>query len=368
MERMLVKPTDEYIFSKRGHRVRNRALLAAMTNKQSHEDGTLSDEEITWLTRRAKDGFGIVTTAASHVSELGKGWVGEMGVWSDNHLEGLTKLASSLKQHGSLNLVQIFHGGMKAPFEINNVIPVCPSKMMIEATGKLLARALETEEIYQLIEDFSDAAKRCEDAGFDGVEIHGAHSYLISQFLGLKTNRRKDEFGGSLENRFRFLKEIILSIRKKTSDNFLVAVRISPKIGTIGISIEESLEVTKMLCEMDIDMFHLSCWDAFEELEDGQNLTKLFKPLIPENIAYASTGAIWSTADANWLMDQGADLVGVARVGIAHPDWAQGLADSDYNPKRPPFTREELAAADLSPVFIDYMSMWKDFVKTNPRL
>ena len=125
-----------------------------MTNKQSHEDGTLSDEEINWLTRRAKDGFGIVTTAASHVSELGKGWTGEMGVWSDNHIEGLTKLSTSLKQYGSLNLVQIFHGGMKAPFEINNVIPVCPSKMMIEATGKLLARSLENEEIYQLIEDF----------------------------------------------------------------------------------------------------------------------------------------------------------------------------------------------------------------------
>ena len=81
-----------------------------MTNKQSHEDGTLSDEEINWLTRRAKDGFGIVTTAASHVSELGKGWIGEMGVWSDNHIEGLTKLSTSLKQYGSLNLVQIFHG------------------------------------------------------------------------------------------------------------------------------------------------------------------------------------------------------------------------------------------------------------------
>ena len=132
-------PTEKYVFQKRGLKSKNRSLLAAMTNKQSHKDGTLSDEEITWLTRRAKGGFGIVTTAASHVSELGKGWIGEMGVWSDNHIEGLTKLSTSLKQYGSLNLVQIFHGGMKAPFEINNVIPVCPSKMMIEATGKLLS-------------------------------------------------------------------------------------------------------------------------------------------------------------------------------------------------------------------------------------
>ena len=357
-----MNPSEEYVFPKRGFKSKNRSLLAAMTNKQSHEDGTLSNEEITWLTRRAKDGFGIVTTAASHVSQLGKGWVGEMGVWSDNHIEGLTKLASSLKEHGSLNLVQIFHGGMKAPFEINNVIPVCPSKMMNESTGKLLARDLKTDEIYQLIEDFSDAAKRCEEAGFDGVEVHGAHSYLISQFLGTKTNRRKDEFGGSLENRFRFLKEIILSIRKKTGEDFLVAVRISPKINTIGISIEESLEVTKMLCSMDIDMFHLSCWDSFEELEGGQNLTKLFKPYVPKNIAYASTGAIWSTADATWLMDQGADLVGVARVAIAHPDWAKGLENENYEPKPPPFTSRELEEADLSPTFIDYMRNWKGFV------
>lgn len=357
-----MKPSEEYVFPKRGYKSKNRSLLAAMTNKQSHEDGTLSDEEITWLTRRAKDGFGVITTAASHVSELGKGWKGEMGVWSDNHIEGLSRLATSLKKHGSLNLVQIFHGGMKSPFEINNVIPVCPSKMMNESTGKLLARGLESDEIYHLIDEFSDAAKRCEDAGFDGVEIHGAHSYLISQFLGLKTNRRTDEFGGSIENRFRFLKEIILSIRKKTSPKFIVGVRISPKINTIGINIEDSIEVTKMVCEMDIDMFHLSCWDAFEELEEGQNLTNLFKTYVPENIAYASTGAIWSTADANWLMDQGADFVGVARVAIAHPDWPHGLDNPDYEPKRPPFTREELVQADLSPVFVDYMSNWKGFV------
>ena len=100
----------------------------------------------------------------------------------------------------------------------------------------------------------------------------------------------------------------------------------------------------------------------FEELEGGQNLTKLFKPYVPKNIAYASTGAIWSTADATWLMDQGADLVGVARVAIAHPDWAKGLENENYEPKPPPFTSRELEEADLSPTFIDYMRNWKGFV------
>ena len=358
----MVEPSAEYTFQRTGHCSRNRAFLAAMTNKQSNEDGTLTQEEITWLTRRSRDGFGIITTAAAHVCEFGKGWRGEMGVWSDNHGPGLKKLAFDLKNDGSLNLVQIFHGGMKAPFELNNRIPICPSEMLDKSSGELIARKIELEEIYDLIEKFGDAAKRCEEAGFDGVEIHGAHSYLISQFLGLKTNRRSDEFGGSLENRFRFLKEIILNVRKKTSDKFLISVRISPKIGTIGISIEDSIEVSKMLCEMNIDMFHLSCWNAFEKLEDGKNLTALFRPFIPQSIAYVSTGAIWSTGDARWLMQQGADFVGVARVAIAHPDWAKGLQDSGYNPKRQPFTRDELLDADLSPVFVDYMSQWKGFV------
>ena len=357
-----VDPIDGYTFQRTGHCSRNRAFLAAMTNKQSNEDGTLTQEEITWLTRRSRDGFGIITTAAAHVCEFGKGWKGEMGVWSDNHCPGLKKLASGLKNYGSLNLVQIFHGGMKAPSELNSRIPVCPSEMMDKSTGELVARKLELEEIYELIEKFGDAAKRCEEAGFDGVEIHGAHSYLISQFLGLKTNRRSDEFGGSLENRFRFLKEIILNVRKKTSEKFLISVRISPKISSIDISIEDSIEVSKMLCEMNIDMFHLSCWNAFEKLEHGQNLTALFRPFIPQSIAYISTGAIWSTSDARWLMQQGVDFVGVARVAIAHPDWAKGLQDSGYNPKRQPFTRDELLEADLSPVFVDYMSQWKGFV------
>ena len=123
-------PTSEYKFRRGSLTSRNRGFLAAMTNKQSQEDGCLTNAEINWLTRRAKDGFGVITTAASHVSENGKGWRGEMGVWSDSHLEGLTKLASNLRYHGSLSLVQIFHGGMKAPQDLIGQIPICPSEVV----------------------------------------------------------------------------------------------------------------------------------------------------------------------------------------------------------------------------------------------
>ena len=109
----LMRVTDSLNLG-RGHVIKNRSLLAAMTNKQSNSDGTLSDEEINWLVRRAKGGFGITTTAAANVTEKGRGWSGEMGVWSDHHLPGLTKMAERLNETGTISLVQLFHGGMRA--------------------------------------------------------------------------------------------------------------------------------------------------------------------------------------------------------------------------------------------------------------
>jgi len=354
-------PGNAFRFERTGHEVRNRGLLAAMTNKQSFEDGRLSGEEMTWLVRRAIDGFGIITTAAAHVAETGKGWHGEMGVWSDNHLEGLTTLATKLREHGSLSLVQLFHGGMKAPHDLNGVLPCCPSDMTDE-DGKLVARALDEHEIQKLIEQFTTAALRCQQAGFDGIELHGAHGYLISQFLGTVTNRRTDSWGGDVAARMKFLNAIIDSIRRATHEKFLIGVRFSPVIRSIGITIEDSIEVVQRLAKMDIDMLHISCWDVFEQQPNGSNLTAIFRPHIPPHIAYVSTGAVWTSKDAKWLMNQGADFVGVARVAIAHPDWSRHISDESYSPKRQPFSAEELDEADLSPVFIEYMRNWDGFV------
>ena len=113
-----MKPTESLNLG-RGFVLKNRTLLAAMTNKQSHEDGTLSSEEIDWLTRRAKGDFAITTTAAANVTGFGRGWEGEMGVWGDHQLPGLTKMATQLNSAGTVSLVQLFHGGMRAPRAIN---------------------------------------------------------------------------------------------------------------------------------------------------------------------------------------------------------------------------------------------------------
>ena len=358
-----MKPTDSLEIG-RGFVLKNRSLLAAMTNKQSNEDGSLSDEEITWLVRRAKGNFAVTTTAAANVTETGRGWEGEMGVWGDHQLPGLTKLATRLNSYETISLVQLFHGGMRAPREINGVQPISASENTEPNMNGEYTREMSSNEVNEMIKSFTDAALRCEKAGFDGVELHGAHSYLICQFLGAVTNRRNDEWGGDIHGRSKFLKEIIKSIRKVTNKNFLIAVRISPIIEKAGIYLKDSLELARSLCKMDIDMLHISCWDVFEEVGDGndESLTKRFRNVIPAEFPLISTGAVWDTKEAQWLIDEGADIVGVARVGIAHPDWPQNLADENYQPQRPPFSVKHLESVDLSPVFIDYMKRWKNFV------
>ena len=216
-----MKPTDSLEIG-RGFVLKNRSLLAAMTNKQSNEDGTLSDEEINWLVRRAKGGFGITTTAAANVTETGRGWEGEMGVWGDHQLPGLTKLANQLNETETISLVQLFHGGMRAPFNLNRIQPISASENTEPGMDGLFTREMSEEEILSMIESFTQSALRCQKAGFHGVELHGAHSYLICQFLGSITNRRKDDWGGDILSRSKFLREIIRSVRKETGPNFLI--------------------------------------------------------------------------------------------------------------------------------------------------
>ena len=348
----------------RGFTAKNRTLLAAMTNKQSNSDGTLSDEEIKWLVRRGQGGFGITTTAAANVTKEGQGWEGEMGVWSDNQIPGLTKLATKLNQTGTISLVQLFHGGMRAPQKITGVKPISASENTEAGMDGVYTKAMTELEIKSMIQSFTDAAIRCKKAGFHGVELHGAHSYLICQFLGEKTNRRTDKWGGDIAGRSRFLTEIISSVRSAVGEDFLIAVRISPIIGKAGIYLHDSLELAKIICEMEIDILHISCWDVFQPVGDGNDisLTKRFRQVIPKSLPLISTGAVWDAKDAQWLIDEGADIVGVARVAIAHPEWPTLLMDSNYQPQRPPFSVEHLANVDLSPVFIEYMKRWKNFV------
>ena len=353
----------------KGVSVRNRTVLAAMTNKQSEDDGTLSDDEIGWLLRRAEGGFGIITTAASHVHPSGKSWDGEMGVWGDHQIPRLKELAEGIRDRGAVSLVQIFHGGLRAPRSLTGEQPMSASTNFENGTEEE-CRELSDSEVRELAISFGEAAERCEKAGFDGVEVHGAHGYLICQFLGTRTNRREDRWGGGLEGRALFLREVLSEIRSRTSEGFLVCVRISPE-HDVGVTMAESLELAGMMGEWGMDMLHISCWDAFTgpqgEPDDPRTITRRFRDALGEGVPIISTGSVWDEADAQSVLDQGADLVGVARAAIAHSNWASDAVSGDYSPQRPPFTPEHLIDQGLSPTFVDYMRRWQGFV-TDGRL
>ena len=170
----------------RGPAWKNRFMLAPLTNCQSHADGSLSDEEFRWLTMRATGGFGLVMTCAAYVQAQGQGFPGQLGVYSDALLPGLTRLAAKIKAEGAVSSVQLHHAGLRSPAELIGHAPVGPSEDAETGT-----RALETEEVEQLAEDFIAAAVRAERAGFDGVEIHGAQRFGLT-FCNRSPSRAHD--------------------------------------------------------------------------------------------------------------------------------------------------------------------------------
>ena len=361
------EPNSSYIFPRTKKKIKNRSVLAAMTNKQSHSNGVISDQEIKWLSRRAKDGFGIITTAATHVSKTGQGWEGEFGVFDDIFIHRLKLLTKSIHNYGSLIFAQLFHAGMKAPEHLTGQIPISASVIPSNLSPTGFTKAASLEQIENLINDFKLAALRCLKAGFDGIELHAAHGYLISQFLGKKTNLRNDKWGGSIYDRAKFLISIIDEIKKVVPASFIVGVRISLEIKELGICLSESIQLGKLLANSNVDFIHLSCWDCFKKFNDHtknkRTLTECFTQSIDDLPTIISTGGIWSTKDAKAVMIQGADLIGVGRVAIPYPDWAANLANENYNPLKMPFSLEHLRKADLSKNFIDYMKNWEGFVK-----
>jgi 2,4-dienoyl-CoA reductase-like NADH-dependent reductase (Old Yellow Enzyme family) len=344
-----------------GASMKNRLMLAPLTNTQSHADGTLSDEEFHWLTLRAKGGFGLTMTCAAHVQKIGQGFPGQLGVFSDDHLPGLTRLAAAIKAQGSLAVVQLHHAGNRAPKDLIGEAPVCPSDDA--ETG---ARALAGDEEAQLIEDFIAAAERAKRAGFDGVEIHGAHGYILCQFLSPALNRREDAYGGSLENRTRIVREIVAGVRARCGEDFLLGLRLSPE--RFGLQLEDIIAFAgEMLQAPELDFLDMSLWDVFkepaEEAFKGRSLMSYFTELPRAQVRLGVAGKIMSAEQARQVLADGADYALIGRGAILHHDWPEkAKADPGFTPVALPVTRAHLRAEGLSDPFIAYMNNWPGFV------
>ena len=344
-----------------GSTLANRYGLAALTNLQSGADGVLSDDEYTWLTRRAEGGFGLTMTCAASVQHRGVGFPGQLGAHSDQHLEGLTRLAQGIKAYGSHAVVQLHHGGMRAMPSYCDNVPMCPSDD--EKTG---SKAMTGAEVEQLIEDYIEAAVRSQKAGFDGVELHGAHGYLIAQFLSPQYNRRSDAYGGSPEKRAKVLLDIIEGVNRACGREFSLGVRLSPE--RFGQSTAEIRDLASdLLRDSRLDYIDMSLWDVFKPAHDesfnGQSLLEIFAALPRDGVALGAAGKLYTASDCERAIEAGLDFVFIGRAAVVHADFAeQALANPDFAMADLPVTRAHLAAEGLGPKFIDYMATWDGFV------
>ncbi|MDE0785299.1 MAG: NADH:flavin oxidoreductase [Porticoccaceae bacterium] len=345
-----------------GTTLKNRFMLAPLTNTQSHVDGKLSDDEYRWLTMRAQGGFGLTMTCAAHVQAVGQGFPGQLGVFSDDHLEGLTKLANGIKAENSLAVVQLHHAGMRSPADLIGQAPVCPSDH-----ADTSAVGLSSEGVQQLIEDFICGAERAEKAGFDGVEVHGAHGYILAQFLSGTINQRQDQFGGCIENRMRPITEIINGIRTRCRPDFLLGLRLSPE--RFDVHLPDIIEVAKnVLSAGKIDFLDMSLWDSFKEPEDqafkGRTLLSYFTELERGTIALGIAGKLRNPEEVNQAMAADIDFVMLGRAAILHHDFPRQMKeDVNFTPIRNPVTADHLRKEGLGEAFITYMSGWKGFVE-----
>lgn len=345
-----------------GATMKNRFGLAPMTNCQSHENGQLSDDEFTWLTKRAEGGFGLTMTCASHVQEIGKGFPGQLGIFSDALMDGHKRLASEIKNHGSLAVIQLHHAGLRSPEKLIGEAPVSPS-----ANEKHGSRALSLEEVHQLRDDFIAAAVRSQKCGYDGIEVHGAHGYIICQFLSSQYNQRTDEYGGSLTNRARLLFEIVDGIREACGKDFLLGVRLSPE--RFGMDILEIKEVcARLIAEENTDFLDISLWDCFKYPEDeaykDHTLLEHFTSLDYKHVKWTVAGKIRNGKEVHQILDAGVDFVSIGRSAILHHDFPKLVMENpDFEPVPNPVSKEHLRKEGLGEKFVDYMSRWPDFVE-----
>ena len=349
-----------------GRTAPNRVWVAPMTNKASHPDGTLSDDEFGFLVARAAGGFGVVETCASHVTPDGQAWSGELAMYDDVHVPGWRRLAEAHRRAGAILIGQAFHGGMRTLRGDGRPTPWSCSPSGADAPPDEAVREGTPEDFERVIAAFAAAARRLESAGVDGVELHGAHGYLLSQFQSAELNRRTDEWGGSLEHRARLIRRTMQATRAAVSDEFIVGVRLSPESSPSlpGIDLDETLQVARWMCDGGADFIHISLWDAGQMTtkRPGEHAARIFRDALPAQVPLITAGNIWTEDDALAQLDHGADAVALGRAAITNPDWPRHVVARGGTPKRPPVTSDELRARALGPVFVDYMRRWEGFV------
>ena len=291
---------------------------------------------------RRSHGVGMVVTACAYVTPNGKGFHGEFGADSDEMIPSLRRLASTIKEQGAKAVLQIFHGGRMCPPElVPNGDVVSASAVQAEegpppAMPRAIPRELTESEIKSIIDAFGEATRRAIEAGFDGVEIHGANGYLIQQFFSPHSNRRTDSWGGSLEKRMSFPLAIVDEVKKVINKHakrpFLLGYRFSPEeASTPGITMSDTLEFVDALSDKELDYLHVSLMDFWSKprrgVDDSRSRLELIQERVGNRVPIIGVGSIRTADDALKALQSGIPLIALARELIMDPDWVNKILE-----------------------------------------
>ncbi len=326
-----------------GVELKNRIVMAPMTNFSSNPDGTVTDAEVDYYVRRS-GGVSMVITACTNVTANGKGFHGEFAGDTDEMIPSLKRVATAIKEQGAKAILQIFHGGRMCPPELvpngeivsASDIPADRGGVSTEAPD-VKPRPLTESEVEEIIHAFGETTRRAIEAGYDGVEIHGANGYLIQQFFSPHSNRREDRFGGSLEKRMTFPLAVVDEVKKVAKEhapaNFIVGYRFSPEEPeTPGISMGDTLKLVDTLADKGLDYLHVSLGEFFSTPRRGvEDLTKTrieyLLETIDNRVPLIGVGSIYSAEDARKAFETGIPLLALGRELIIDPDWVQKVAE-----------------------------------------
>lgn len=337
-----------------GKELKNRIVMAPMGNWGSLPGGFISEEELAYYGPRVND-VGMVITSATTFTE-GEHYPGAPAALTDEHIPGLRKLSALLKSNGAAAIVQLFHGGAHKMES-----PEAPSAVGPENSDAAPPRELADSEIEDFIKKFGDATRRIIEAGFDGVEIHGANGYLMQEFISPHYNRRQDRWGGTFEKRLAVPLALIEEAKKARAESgkpFAIGYRISPEEPfTNGLTMADAIQIVDVLADQELDYIHISLNNFFSKprrgVESNKSRMEILKELVGNRTPLIGVGEITTPQQAAAALLSGVELVALGRALLLDPNWLSKVQEG-----REDQIKNELFRRDL-PELLFPKKMWE---------
>ncbi|MBS5956245.1 MAG: NADH:flavin oxidoreductase [Clostridiales bacterium] len=312
--------------------ISNRIVMPPMATSKA-ANGDVTDQLIDYYDEKSKGGYiGLIITEHHYVSKDGMASEGQVSISRDEDVAGLKKIADVIHKNGSKVIAQINHAGSSASQEITGCEPISASPIInvgLSAKTQLIPREMDRDDILRVVKSFADAAKRVKEAGYDGVQIHSAHGYLLNQFYSPLGNKRLDEYGGTIDGRIKIHLEIIRAIREVVGDDFLLSLRLGASDYMEGGStMEDGVYASKKFQEAGIDLLDISGgYNGFIRKDTNEpgwfsDATSAIKKEI--SIPLILTGGVTDVKDAEHLLKEGkADFIGIGRAIFKDSKWAE---------------------------------------------